>query len=102
MMETLSSLIARHGVPRRIILDRDKAFLGKVTQLTCKRLFITLYDNPAYAKWMNGTVERFHGSIGTFLSHFVNEEDWQWDEQLPYALHAYRTAYQEKIQSYTL
>ena len=99
VVESLSALIARHGVPRRIISDRDMAFLGKVMQLACKRLAIEHDDNPAYAKWMNGIVERFHGSIGTSLSHFVNEEDWQWDEQLPYALYAYRTAYQEKIQS---
>jgi hypothetical protein len=46
---------------------------------------------------MSGSVERFHGSIGIILSHYVQERENDWDDYLPYALFAYRTAYQTKI-----
>jgi hypothetical protein len=42
-------------------------------------------------------VERFHGSIGLILSHYVQERDGEWDDYLPYALFAYRKAYQNRI-----
>jgi len=49
--------------------------------------------NPSESQWISGSVERFHGTIGTILNHYVQERDEDWDDYLPYALFAYRTAY---------
>ena len=86
-----------HGFSRRIISDRDNAFLGKKFSDFTKSFGIELAANPAYSKWMSGTVERFHGSIASVICHYVGEKRDNWDDFLLYALFAYRTAYQTRL-----
>ena len=77
-----------HGFPRRIISDRDNAFLGKKFTDFTKSFGIELAANPAYSKWMSGTVERFHGSIASVICHYVGEKRDNWDDffYMPYLL----------------
>ena len=74
IINTLNCLIVDHGFPRRIISDRDNAFLGKKFTDFTKSFGIGLAANPAYSKWMSGTVERFHGSIASVICHYVGEK----------------------------
>jgi hypothetical protein len=97
VIDALSSVITRHGFPKRIVSDRDAAFLGGSLQSLVESMGIQYEANPSESQWMSGSVERFHGTIGTILSHYVQERDEDWDDYLPYALFAYRTAYQAKI-----
>ena len=97
VIDALSSVITRHGFPKRIISDRDSAFLGKSFQSLVESMGIKYEANPSESQWMSGSVERFHGTIGAILSHYVQERDEEWDDYLPYALFAYRTAYQNRI-----
>jgi hypothetical protein len=55
--------------------------------------------NPSEAKWMSGAVERFHGSLSTVLGHYTREFKTTWDDALPYALFAYRTAVQSRLKA---
>ena len=97
VIDALTSVITRHGFPKRIVSDRDAAFLGKALQSLVEAMGIEYKSNPSESQWMSGSVERFHGSIGSILSHYVQERDGEWDDYLPYALFAYRTAYQNRI-----
>ena len=97
IINTLNYLIVDHGFPRRIISNRDNAFLGKKFTDFTKSFGIELAANPAYSKWMSGTVERFHGSIASVICHYVGEKRDNWDDFLLYALFAYRTAYQTRL-----
>ena len=99
VMDALSSVIMRHGFPKRIVSDRDSAFLGGALQSLVETMGIAYEANPSESQWMSGSVERFHGSIGTILSHYVQERNEDWDDYLPYALFAYRTAYQARIKN---
>jgi hypothetical protein len=97
VLDALTSVITRHGFPKRIVSDRDSAFLGGTLQSMVEAMGIKYEANPSESQWMSGSVERFHGSIGIILSHYVQERENDWDDYLPYALFAYRTAYQTKI-----
>jgi len=97
--ECLLDVISRHGVPRRVISDRGMEFMGGVTKDLLTRLKIEHSDGPAYAHWMSGLVERFHRSLGTLIQMYVANYKEEWDTMLPFALFAYRTAFQEKMRS---
>ncbi len=94
---SFTRLVLRHGFPRHIISDRDQAFLGNMLQSLSEEFNIKYTANPTEAKWMSGKVERFHGSLATILGHYVRSFPKKWDEMLPYALFAYRTAVQSRL-----
>ena len=91
-------VMSRHGVPRKITSDNGTEFKGKMSALLAQ-FGIQHEFHAAYAHWLSGSVERFHRSIGQILSHYLDEHRKDWDEHLPYALFAYRTAFQNGLKA---
>ena len=46
----------------------------------------------AYHPQTDGLVERFNGILARILSHYVEENQGNWDQIIPFALMAYRSA----------
>ena len=93
----LTDLITRHGVPRIIICDRGASFTSSGFKALVKAWGIKCDPHEPYAHWMSGSVERFHASISNILQHYLNAYRTNWDVQLPFALFAYRIAFQGRL-----
>jgi len=84
-------LIYRYGLPERIVTDNAKNFNGKMIVELCTKWKIKHSNSSPYRPKMNGVVEAANKNIKKIVQKMVvTYKDWQ--EWLPYALHAYRTA----------
>jgi hypothetical protein len=84
-------LICRYGLPERIVIDNAKNFNGKMIRELCTKWKIKHSNSSPYRPKMNGAVEAANKNIKKIVQKMVvTYKDWQ--EWLPYALHAYRTA----------
>lgn len=90
----VEQIICRHGVPRRIISDRGKVFIGKIMNYVYKLLDIEKLTTTAYHPQTDGLTERLNQTLVNILSKYVGSKHKDWDVYLPFALHAYRTAIQ--------
>jgi hypothetical protein len=97
--ECLVDLISKHGVPRVIICDQGSVFKSHAFGELCKKWGIQCDPHAPHAHWRSGSVERFHRSIAEILQHYLNAYKDNWDTQLPFALFAYRIAYQHNLKS---
>jgi len=57
---------------------------------TCKILGIRKVITTSYYPESNGMVERFHRTLHTGLSHYINATNTNWDVLVPFFLMAYR------------
>ena len=85
-------VIARHSCPRRLLSDLGKAFISNMLTELCKILEVDKRFSSAYHPMTQGQCERLNGTIVSILSNFANKNMDNWDELLPGALLAYRTA----------
>lgn len=90
----ISEVIARHGVPQKLLTDRGANFLSALMKDVYSFLGIQKLNTTPYRPSTNGSIERFNRTLTQMLSHYtVDQHDW--DEWLPFMLFAYRTAIHE-------
>ncbi|GFX38190.1 transposon Tf2-6 polyprotein [Trichonephila clavipes] len=90
----LEEIVLRHGAPRVIITDRGAVFRSDLFPLVdlCN---IDHRFTTAYHPQTNGLTERFNKTLADMLSMYVDVEQKNWDEILPFVTFAYNTAKQE-------
>ncbi|GFV63234.1 retrovirus-related Pol polyprotein from transposon 412 [Trichonephila clavipes] len=91
----LEEIVLRHGAPRVIITDRGAVFRSRLVSslvdlCNIDHRFTTAYHPPN--KWTDG---RFNKTLADMLSMYVDVEQKNWDEILPFVTFAYNTAKQE-------
>jgi hypothetical protein len=84
-------IFARHGVPEQIHSDQGSQFTGELFQEICDLLRVERTQTPAYNPKSNA-VERSHRDLNSIIRALVQETDQDWEEVLPVALLALRTA----------
>jgi len=84
-------VFARHGCPRRVVVDGGSENKGFVTELlaACQ---VKRVDISAYHPQSNGLVERGHDAIVNSLSKYSTGQRDQWFQHLPLALWADRVS----------
>jgi len=88
-------IVRLHGVPKKIVSDRDPRFTGDMWSGLFKLLGTKLSMSTACHPQTDGLAERIHRSMETMLRAFVNQQQTDWDEKL-YALEfAYNSAKHE-------
>jgi hypothetical protein len=97
--ETLAKIIAaqiftRHGAPERIITDRGGDFMADVYRQVTEMLQMKHSPTTPYHPQTDGQCEKMIGTITGILARIAKTEN-DWDEQLPFALYAYRGAVHE-------
>jgi hypothetical protein len=97
--ECLVDVITKHGVPRMIVCDQGSVFTSDAFKKLMTQWGIECNPHAPYAHWLSGAVERFHRSIGEILKHYLNAYKNNWDDQLAFAIFAYRIAHQNKLRS---
>ncbi|GFW82177.1 transposon Tf2-8 polyprotein [Trichonephila clavipes] len=90
----LEEIVLRHGAPRVIITDRGAVFRSNLFPLVdlCN---IDHRFTTAYHPQTNGLTQRFNKTLADMLSMYVDVEQKNWDEILPFVTFAYNTAKQE-------
>jgi len=79
----LKMVIARHGVPKAIISDRDVKFTSVFWQSLHERMGSRLSLSTAYHPESNGATERRNAVIGEMLRCYVVARQEDWSEWLP-------------------
>ena len=91
----LNEVVCRYGVPTYIHSDQGANLCSAVVKSLCQLLGFTTTRTSAYHPEGNGQVERFNRTIEAILAKTVENDQHDWDSQLPKALFAYRTAIHE-------
>ena len=87
----VTKIVVEYGIPERILTDQGTNFTSEMFKNTCKLLKIEKIQTTAYHPESNGALERSHRTLAEYLRHYINEEQTDWDEWLPYAMFAYNT-----------
>lgn len=89
----LNLIVFHFGAPYCILTDRAKDFQAEVQdilQLTGTKHL----QSSGFAPQTNGLVERFNRTLQDLLSHYVDQDQANWDEHLDTALFAARVTVQ--------
>jgi len=85
-----TQIITRHGTVSKLITDQGLAFMSKFISETCKILGVHKIHTTSYHPKSNGILERWHRSLHTGMSHYINASHTNWDVVVPFYLMAYR------------
>lgn len=91
----LEEILLRHGAPRVIITDRGAVFTSRLVAALVTLCNVDHRMTTAYHPQTNGLTERFNKTLADMLSMYVDTEQKNWDEILPFVTFAYNTAKQE-------
>jgi len=73
------------------LTDQGTNFLGEIFKNVCKLLRITKIQTTAYHPKSNGVLERSHRTLAEYLRHYINKDQTNWDEWIPYAMFPHTT-----------
>ncbi|GJT07283.1 putative reverse transcriptase domain-containing protein [Tanacetum coccineum] len=90
-------IVARHGVPVSIILDRDARFTSRLWQTFQKALGTRLDMSTAYHPQTDGQSERTIQTLEDMLRACVIDFGGSWDVHLPLAEFSYNNSYHTSI-----
>uniref|UniRef100_A0A5S6QHH5 RNA-directed DNA polymerase n=1 Tax=Trichuris muris TaxID=70415 RepID=A0A5S6QHH5_TRIMR len=82
----------RYGLPEEILSDQGRTFESELMKSVCVLLDVRKLRTSAYHAQGNGQVERFNRTLLGMLSVTAREQPFDWDEQVPLHLLAYRTS----------
>ncbi|CAF1309795.1 unnamed protein product [Didymodactylos carnosus] len=92
----VEKVISQYGVPRQLLTDRDTHFMSNVFKAIASRCSVN--HTTTYHPQCNGLTERFNATLAGSLGTYVNQQQSDWDEYLPYVTLAYNTSKQSTIQ----
>ena len=84
-------IVCVFGLPESIVTDQGTNFLSDLFKRICKLLKITKLQTTPYHPQSNGSLVRFHRTLGDYLRSFVNGDPLNWDTWLEYAAFSYNT-----------
>lgn len=88
-------IVCRFGMPLVIHSDQGREFENGLMHSMCDLLGCTKTKTAPYHPASDGMIERFNRTCVMMLSMFVNDRRDNWDELLPFVMHAYRTSVHE-------
>lgn len=99
--KVVEEFICRFGVPKEVHSDQGRNFESRVMAEVCKLLGIQKTRTTPYNPKSDGFVERFNKTLMTMVATLVDplRSQRDWDEQITYAMFAYRSAVQESTQN---
>ena len=91
----VDKIILRFGMPLVIHSDQGREFENGLMKSLCTLLGCVKMRTAPYHPESDGMVERFNRTCLMMLSMFVNYRRDNWNELLPFVMHAYRTSVHE-------
>lgn len=89
--EFITKIVPKHGIPEKILIAQGTNFLSEIFRNTCKLLKINKIQTTAYHPESNGALERSHRTLTEYLRHYINKDQTNWDEWIPFAMFTYNT-----------
>lgn len=90
--EFVHKIITRYGVPKWLLTNQGRNFVSSLFKGVRTLLGVKKIQTTPYHSQCNGMIERLHRSLADMIAHFVTTEGKNWDDVVPYALMAYRSA----------
>ncbi|UYV78277.1 hypothetical protein LAZ67_16000751, partial [Cordylochernes scorpioides] len=91
----IEQFFLRHGAPRFLISDRGSQFTSNLMKEVMKMCKVKHCFTTSYHPQTNGLTERLNRTLINMISMYVNTDQKNWDEILPFVTHAYNTTIQE-------
>ena len=91
----VDKIISRFGMPLVIHSDQGWEFENGLMKSLCTLLGCVKTRTAPYHPESDGMVERFNRTCLIMLSMFVNDRRDNWNDLLPFVMHAYRTSVHE-------
>ena len=88
----VEQFVATHGTPQRLLSDRGPNFTSELFREICKLTNTDKVYTTAYHPECDGQVENFNKTLVNMLSFYTSRHQKDWDANIPYVLHAYRTS----------
>jgi hypothetical protein len=88
----VDEVIARHGVPTKLITDQGRNFEADFMKKMFEILGVKKLRTSPYHPQTDGQVERLNRTLKGILTTYVNQDHNDWDIHLPLALFAYRNS----------
>lgn len=88
----LTSIIAEHGCPERLISDQGGQFIGNLATAVYEAMRIRKQGTTAYHPMSNGLVERMNATVVNHLKAMCMSHPSDWDRELKWFVMAYRTS----------
>jgi transposase InsO family protein len=89
--ELVLNVVLKFGAPAQILTDQGSNFLSKMFKNMCKMLRIRKIQMTAFHPESNSGLERSDRLLAEYLWHYVQEDQTDWDEWIPYAVYVYST-----------
>jgi transposase InsO family protein len=93
----IAEVIARHGVPRKIVCDNGSIMVSEISRLFYRDVGVKIATTSSYHPQSNGKVERFHRFLKETLRASKIASCKELSDKLSWILFAYRTTYHESI-----
>ena len=94
----VEKVILQYGVPRQLLTDRGTHFMSNVFKAITSRCGANHITTTTYHPQCNGLTERFNATLVGSIGTYVNQQQSDWDDFLPYATFAYNTCKQSTTQ----
>ena len=88
----VNEFVCRFGIPSQIHCDQGLQFEAALFQQMCQRLDMRIMRIIALHPQSDGQTERQNQTVINVLTKLARENLIEWDEQLCYALTAYRSS----------
>jgi len=85
------NIVLKYGTPRILQTDEGTNFVSEVFRNTCKMLKIKKIQSTAFHPESQRSIERSHRVLAEYPRHYVNEDQTNWDEWVPFAPYVYNT-----------
>jgi transposase InsO family protein len=93
----VGNVVLKYGTSRVLQTDQGANFISEVFRNTCKILKIKKIQSPAFHPESQGSVERSHRVLAEYLRHYVNEDQTNWDERVPFATYMYHRTFRHWV-----
>jgi transposase InsO family protein len=87
----VAKIVLNYGTPRTVQTDQDANYMSEVFRNTCKILKIKKIQSTAFRPETQGSTERSHRLLAEYLRHYVNEDQTNLCEWVPFATYVYNT-----------
>jgi len=94
----VNNVILKYGVPKQLLTDQGTHFMSNVFNAIASRCGVNHITATTYHPQCNGLTERFNATLVDAIATYVNQQQSDWDEYLPYITFAYNTSQQSTTQ----
>ena len=93
-------IFTKFGIPEYILTDQGTEFTSKLLKQITTLFKIKHQLSTAYHPQTNGALERSHEVLSTYLRHYIDEDQTNWDKFIEFYIFAYNTS-QHRSTGYT-